>query len=182
MFQPVAAVTNEMIQHKNRLKLVLLFGVILALCKLQGNPNLALNEIIIYMILWCGMSYANYCLLVFFIILDIFNTISHIEWIGILIQRIVVFGENPFKVDSEAAKFYHVVIIVTFIFDIIAIKLTFEAYKCFKATSYKEFFDIGGGQTRETRPNTRNRDEEDPDVNHLDPSRHFQGQGMRIGG
>ena len=187
MFDPVPVFTDEMTKHKNRLKLVLVFAVILAFCKFGADPNSAINELILCTLLLCGLINANFCVLVFFMILKLMDLVMHGVGIAILIQRMILMKENPFGVDSGKENFYHLIVIFTFVFDIIALNIIFEAYKCFKEVSYKNyagFVGQGQGQRQGGRPIRRNDnyDEERPVVNNQGPARPFQGRGMRIGG
>ncbi len=180
MFQPAPIFTEEMNLHKNRLRLLLVIGVILGLAKFPFSPDIALNDLIALVFLWCASSYANHCLLVFFMIITLFATFSYIVMISILLQRVIVLHENPFKVDSAPEVFFHRLIIATAIFDFFLLKFSFEAYKCFKAVAYGEVGRVG--QVIGRNPRFTRESDEDIQVNTNNPAGNFQRQGMRIGG
>ncbi len=174
MFQPPAVITSEIKAQQTKMFVVFGVGLLLALCKFSQNASYALNEILVLMLFLCGTMYANFCLLVFFIVLTMFGMVNYLIEIGILAQLHYFNGFSPFNRMDGKQKFYSIVVILTVIFDIAAIYITFHAYRVFKHESFK---GIGG----DGPSNIMMRDRTRPD-NRSAPSNAFQGTGIRIGG
>lgn len=144
MFRNDIPQTPEVKQHQTNLFIVFGIGMVLAICKVAERPEFTLSEILVSMLFLCGVMYTNYCLLVFYIILTVYATIIYFMEFGIMVQIRVMTGSNPFAAKSSSFIFFYVVLGVTFVFNIIAIYLTFQAYKVFKYEAFKG--SLGGGQ------------------------------------
>ena len=172
---------NEQMKSKSRGLYVLFFvGLVLAFCKFAGGSSgasLALNEIIGLLLFICGIYSYNFCLLVVFIVLVLFNLLQFVMIIGKDIQN----GTNPFAGAFGGYQFFYVVLILTFIYDIVACVFVFRAYKLFKYEALKGAMgggtftggNVGGGGNPQP-PNQRNEPNRGGDFNA------FHGQGVRI--
>merc|ERR1719354_23955 len=81
------------------------------------------------MLFLCGIMYTNYCLLVFYIILNLYSTI--------LAQVLIIAKENPFKGASAGYVFFYVILGISIAFNITAVYFVFLAYRVFKYESTK---------------------------------------------
>ena len=174
MFQSQFDPTTETKTHQVRLYIIFGIGLFLAFCKFVGQPQFALSEVITYMLFLCGAIYTNYCMIVFYIILTLFSMISYFMYFGQLAQIHVGTGISSLVAMDWRGRFFFIILLITFVFDIIAITLAFWAYKAFKFESFKGFTAGRGGAGR--------RAEEDggrgSGRNQAQP---FQGRGVRIG-
>ena len=175
MFQPAVNVTPEMKQHQTRLFFVFGIGLVLAFCKVVGNVSFALNEILVLMLFLCGIMYTNYCMIVFYIILTVFSMIAYLMEFGRMAQVHFFTGTSQFAVVDAKMKFFYIILIITFVFDIFAIMFAFWAYKSFKYEAFKGA--VGGNVPMQ---NTRRPNEAQANSQARGPSP-FQGRGVRIG-
>ena len=179
MFGPQVEPNEQMKSMSKGLYVLFFIGLVLAFCKFAGGQigtSLALNEIIGLLLFVCGIYSYNYCLLVVFIVLILFNMLQFIMLIGKDIQN----SNNPFKGEFGGYQFFYVILIITFIYDVICCVFCFRAYKLYKYEALKGFigsgtFTGGGGQrVGGNNPPPRN----EPRGNDFNA---FQGQGVRIG-
>ena len=174
MFQPALNVTPEMKQHQTRLFFIFGIGLVLAICKVVGNAAFALNEILVLMLFLCGTMYTNYCMIVFYIILTLFSMISYLMEFGRMIQVYFFVGSSQFASLDAKMKFFYVILVITFVFDIFAIMFSFWAYKSFKYETFK-------GSMAGTVPMQDTRRQNEAAQNQSRGPTPFQGRGIRIG-
>ena len=174
---------NEQMKSMSKVLWGLFFtGLALAFCKFAGGQtgsSLALNEIIGLLLLACGIYSYNYCLLVVYIVLILFNMLQFVMLIGKDIQN----SQNPFKDQPGSFQFFYVILMVTFIFDIICCVYCFKAYKLFKYEALKGFIGSGGGGGQRlggTGNPRQNQQPQQPQPQGNDFNA-FHGQGVRIG-
>ena len=146
MFRNDIPLTDEVKQNKNRLFWVFGLGLILALAKTGERPDFALSEILASMLFLCGIMYTNYCLLVFYIVLTLYSMIIYFMEFGKLAQIKIITGENPFTGLTSGMFFFFIILGITFLFDILAVYLTFLAYKVFKYEAFKGTVGGNGNQ------------------------------------
>ena len=179
MFGPSVQPTEEMKKMSKGLYILFFIGLVLSLCKFAGGSagaSMAFNEIIGLLLLVCGISTYNYCLIVVYIVLVLFNILQFVMIIGKDIQN----QRNPFSSGAEgsgAYQFFYIVMIITFIYDIVACYVCFKAYKLFKYETLKGFIGAGtfGGNSQPPQHNQPQRNDNGGGFNA------FQGQGVRIG-
>ena len=181
MFGPQVEPNEQMKSMSKGLYVIFFIGLALAFCKFAGGStgsSLALNEIIGLLLLVCGIYSYNYCLLVVFIVLVLFNMLQFVMLIGKDIQN----SNNPFKDQPGSFQFFYAVIIITFVYDIVACVFCFRAYKIFKYEALKGFIGsgaLGGGQpVGGNNYNPGDNQQNPPQGNNFNA---FQGQGVRIG-
>ena len=171
MFGPQTQPTEQMKSTSKLLFTLFFIGLILAFCKFAGGQagsSMALSEIISLLLFACGIYSYNYCFLVLFIVLILFNMLQTVMMVGRDIQN----GQNPFDNPSSSFQFFYVIVILTFIFDIVCCLFCFRAYKVYKYETLKGY--LGGGQGLGGNPQPQNEEQ----GNNFDA---FQGQGVRIG-
>ena len=174
---------NEQMKSMSKVLWALFFtGLALAFCKFAGGStgsSLALNEIIGLLLLACGIYSYNYCLLVVYIVLILFNMLQFVMLIGKDIQN----SQNPFKDQPKSFQFFYVILIITFIFDIICCVYCFKAYKLFKYEALKGFIGGGGGGGGQRLGGSGNGNGNPPQRNEPQGNdfNAFHGQGVRIG-
>ena len=177
MFGPQVEPNDQMKSMSKVLWGLFATGLVLAVCKFAGGQtgsSLALNEIIGLLLLACGIYSYNYCLLVVYIVLILFNMLQFVMLIGKDIQN----SENPFKDKPGSYQFFYIILMVTFIFDIICCVFCFRAYKLFKYEALKGFIGSGGGGGQRLGGSGNPPPRNEPQGNDFNA---FQGQGVRIG-
>ncbi len=145
------------------------------MCKIVEQPSFALNEVLVLLLFLCGAVYANYCMVVFFIIMTLFTMISYFMEFGRLAQVHIAKGRSPFVAMEKGKIFFYVILMVTFLFDFFAIMFTFWAYKVFKYEAFKSSGANAG------MPNNNRVDEESGNGNNNGRPSSFTGRGIRIG-
>ena len=193
MFGPQVQPNDQMKSTSRGLYILFFVGLTLSLCKFAGGSlgsSMAINEIIGLLLFACGIYSYNYCLIVVYIVLVLFNMLQFIMIVGKDIQN----QKNPFNTEGAGFggyQFFYIIMIVTFIYDIVSCVVCFKAYKLFKYETLKGFMGSGtqpgtfgqgnaggngngnGGQN----PNHNQPNQEQPGED-FSP---FRGQGVRIG-
>lgn len=169
MFTPQIQTTPDLKTSQIHLYTLFTIGLFLALSKLLGAPSIALNEILQSSLLLCGALCLNYCLVVFFVILSLFNTLMISQIIGIQIQQYFILGANKLSGNNGKDIFLYTIFVVTIFFNFVAVIVSFFAYKKFK----KAVFNGGNGLTAHLDKGEGNGGKKDFEA--------FKGEGVKIG-
>ena len=167
MFMPSPEPTDEMRSHQTKLYVVFGVYLILGFLKLTGNPSFAISEIIASLLFLCGIVGLNYCMVVFFMVLVLFTMFQYMMYFGLVVQHYIYKGTSPMS-QGGMALFFFIVVAISFVFNIFAEMICFDAYKCFKWEALKG--------VAEPSPSA-------PLNNDLESKKHtpFQGKGTPIG-
>jgi hypothetical protein len=105
------------------------FVMMITLISAIGFPGI--NELFNAMILLCGAQSMNFCFMIFYIIIMINDCISYFCAVGYLIQL----GEfsQCYHGSNQCNGFQATMLIVFFVFSIVAVYVAFQAYRVFKA-------------------------------------------------
>ena len=175
MFGPQVQPSPEMKKISTGLYMIFFAGLILSFCKFAGGSfgsSLALNEIIACLLFICGIYSYNYCLIVVYVVLVLFDEFQILMIIGKDIQN----SSNPFAAGkSGGEKFFYSILIITFVYNIVACVFCFKAYRIFKYESLKGMM---GGAGAPIGGNTNNNNNQNQNQNR---GNNFSGQGVRIG-
>ena len=181
MFQPQIPLTDQTKILQKKLYTLIFIGITLAFLKFFTIPaisSLAFSEIINYSILICSAICLNYCLLVFFVIFQLFTFLSILLILGIEIQEQIVLGKSDFLNFSSKSIFSLFVVFVTIFF---YVYLFFECLKIYRV--FKKMFlggsSVGTGLLSGRQGRQGERREEERDVREND---RFAGPGIVIGG
>lgn len=120
-----------------------------------------INELFNMMILMCGAYSMNFCIMIFYIIIMFNDCISYFCAVGYLIQ-LGKFG-TCYTTSSDCNGFQATMLVLFFVFSIVAVTVSFYAYRVFKAKDLgllEGHLNIGGAQVG---AGNRQRDEENND-------------------
>ena len=135
MFNPQIPLTTTTKSGQTTLYILFAIGMFLSICKFS-ILQLALNEILTNILLLCSAICLNYCILVFYIILLIFNTLTIFQIIGIQFQKSIFLNANFFE-GGNPEIFIFVIILFTFFFNLISVWICYSVYKKFKTVFVK---------------------------------------------
>lgn len=123
---------NDLKSYNVSLYLIFFFGIILAFIKLffKEGLHMGLNEIMEQFVLLMAVMCTNYCLLVFFIILILFNTCFSLVLISIQLQQKFLLGKSQMEIEKKYA--IYIVLGLTVIYNIVAAIVCFFAYRQYK--------------------------------------------------
>ena len=175
MFTPQIQPNDELRKKQTTLYIVFGIGLVLLFARFFININLAIHDMMIYLLFWCGIAFYNYCMLAFFVIMLLFSLLNYIAFIGTIIQVRVL--TSQFNTDFKGpVAFVFAVISLTIIYNIIASWYCYDAYKLFK---YETLKNVGGagGNPGVQMDGGRNTDPE----NGQTQFKAFQGSGVKIG-
>ena len=148
---PVVKRPSDEIESTQRTLYVLFFvGMLLAVLKLGASIMLGISEIIVVLMFLCGICCANYCLIVFYIVMLLLNMISFCMLFGRVCQIHIHTGTSPIGVELGFTVLF-VLMLISVIYDLVAVFVCFNAYKTFKfeLTSYGK--DIEKGSVHPTQ-------------------------------
>ena len=137
--------TPDLRKRKKILYIALAFGLALNVARFFVSVHLALNDLLTMLLLFLGIKYLNYCMLVFFIILTLFAMSSYVMLIGIIIQSHTALGEVDIN-RGERTAFIITLVSVSLIFDIVVCWLCYDNYKILK---HKTIYGNVGGLARQ---------------------------------
>ena len=166
--------TPALKKQQNTLYKVLYAGLALAVITLFINPSIAFNNLISLSLLYCGIAYYNYCMLVFFVIFTLFNIVQFMMYLGIILQQFILTGKAG---DAKTSTIILTVgfLLINIIYDVIACYYSYEAYKEFK---HHTFSGMQSGEPLMGRNENRGgRDEEQGRGNNFTP---FGGRGTPL--
>ena len=171
MFAPQLNETPELKVRQQKLYIVFGIGLILTFIRFFINVQLAVNDLLSFLLFWCGIAYYNYCMLVFFVILTLFSMLSYGMIIGIFVQKQVLLGSTDIGMDG-ASVFLISMVLITLIYDFYACWLCYDNYKVFK------YYTFSGGANRGGIQMDNN--QRDPE-NGNDTFKAFGGKGVTVG-
>ena len=173
MFSPQIQPTDELRKKQTTLYIVFGIGLILLFARFFISINLAINDLLIYLLFWCGIAFYNYCMLAFFVIMTLFSLLNYISFIGTLVQIKIL--TSQFETGSSLPPaFVFGVLGLTIVYDIVACWFCYDAYKAFKYEMFKGMGAVGGqGLQMESNRNV------DPEAG--DQFKAFKGSGVKIG-
>lgn len=184
MFEPTINPSPELLEKQQSLYFIFGIGLILTLIQFFISFSLSFSNLMILMFLWCAAAFFNYFIIVTFVIFTIVTMLQYVCVLGILIQVYIFTGEY-----AAGGKNYTVIVasimLITLIYDVVAIKVSYNAYRIFKYHSYRAYM-VAGAQSSSDRYGNRdehdrllhgNRDEE---TNRRGFSA-FHGTGVRLG-
>ena len=132
MFSPQITPTDDLKKSQMYLYIIFGIGLFLAFSKFVGAPSIALNELLQNGLLLCGSMCLNYCMVVFYVILALFNTLMICQIIGIQIQQYVILGANKLSTGNSKDIFLYTIFSITIVFNIISVIVCYYAYIKFK--------------------------------------------------
>ena len=173
MFIPRVQPNDVLRKKRSTLYILLGAGIILLFPKFFIDVNLAVNGLIILILLWCGISQLNYCLLAFFVIISLLGLLSYISFAGIFIQTLILSPDKNNKAQTSTL-FTIFIITLSIVYNITACWYCYDAYKIFKYETIK-----GIGMSSENQEFVmKNKNEENKKGQDFTA---FQGTGVKIG-
>lgn len=132
---PSAYATPAAKRHQCHLYILVLFHFVLGIMLTVANPPAGIMELIIPLLLLCTAYSMNFCTLIFYMILMLNDTILYMSAVGLVIQN----GDLPSfyrKGNRNYDPYLMTVYIIWFVFSIIALIVSFYAYREFKGMAY----------------------------------------------
>lgn len=116
---------------------IFFIGTGLAISKFffKDTIPIGINEMFEHLLLLFGIMCSNYCILVFYIILLIFNSVFILRLIGVQIQQKIVLSTSQMEVERKYAEY--MILLATLLFNIIACIVCFYAYREYKNAFFK---------------------------------------------
>jgi hypothetical protein len=105
-------------------------------------PPVGISEIFFAMILLCIAYSMNFCMVIFYLIFMLQDAIQYFSAIGLLVQRGDFVRCYRKEITDKCDPFQLTVIILFFVFSIVAIAVSFYSYRVFKAMAMGQ---IGAG-------------------------------------
>ena len=132
--------------------LYVLFAVALTLAvlKLAANALLGINELLVTFMFLCGICCANYCLIVFYIVMMLLSTVNFLMLFGRAAQIHIHTGETPIGQEICFTALFFLAV-ASVIYNIIAILVCFGAYRTFKYAIKMHGKDIEKGVVHPTQ-------------------------------
>ena len=101
-------------------------------------PGLGIGEIFFSMILMCIAYSMNFCMVIMYMIMMMFDIVQYFSAVGMFIQsgNFVKCYHNDMNVDSkkiDKCPFKLTMLIIFFVFSVVAVIVSFYAYRIFKA-------------------------------------------------
>ncbi len=118
---------------------------VLAITMCVAIPGPGFGEIMAAMILICTAHCMNYCMLIFYMFMAMFDIVQYFSAVGLLIQQ-GQFGpcyrnENP----KYCNPFSVTMVLIFLVFSMVALGVAFYAYRVFKAYAMGQLANSGGG-------------------------------------
>ena len=175
MFTPQVQPNDELREKQKTLYIVFGIGIILLFARFFIDINLAIRDMMIYLLFWCGVAFYNYCMLAFFVIMLLFSLLNYVSLLGTIIQVRVLTAQFNTGFKGPVA-FVVAVIGLTIIYNVAACWFCYDAYKVFKYETSKNY---GGsiGQQNIQMETGKNADLEGG----KSQFRAFKGPGVKIG-
>ena len=139
--QPVVPPTEAGLKHKQRLYILIIVHLILAITYMFVSITGGLFELITVLILWCATSQMQFCQLIIYMILCLNNLIGSLAGIGLLLQT----GKFASCFSSGFTSFAVVLLLIFIVFYAIAVYVAFQAYREFKGTMHDNGMGGAGG-------------------------------------
>ena len=139
-----AMATPEAKQHQCHLYVLAILHFSMAVMLCIALPPLGISEIFTALILMCTAYAMNFCMLIFYMIMMLMDVVQYFSSIGLLVQRGDFVRCYKNELPDRCNPFVVTVIILFFLFAIIANVVAFYAYRIFKATALGQV--NGGGQ------------------------------------
>jgi hypothetical protein len=174
MDNPSANATPAAKTHQCHLYILVLFHFVMGILLTVANPPAGIMELIIPLILLCTAYSMNFCTLIFYMILMLNDVVLYLSAVGLVVQN----GDLPrfYRRGSGLYDpFLMTVYILWFVFSIIALVVSFYAYREFKGMAYDSMGMQGGavygGMMRgmNNRAGGRRRSSNDSDVEYGQP-------------
>ena len=137
--QPVVPPTPAGKKHRTRLYVLCGIHLLLSIVMMFINFIGGLFEIMLVLILYCSASQMHFCQLMMYMIFCMNNFLVVFCGIGLVVQN----GEFPDFYTDQSKGFTMTVLIIFAVYYIVAIAISFYAYKEFKAMLYES--GQGGG-------------------------------------
>ena len=180
MFQPQPNPTPELIKNQKRLYMFLVLGLVLNFARFSISMQLAFNDLILFLILWCAAASFNYCLIVLFIVYTIFSSLIYFFTLGTLMQIYIITGHLYLGRKVNVA-FILAILVSTLVYNVVVIKIAFGSYKVFKDHMYRNL-GVSGQQGNERLYNANDdRDDRRDEENRRGGFEPFIGRGVRLG-
>ena len=140
--QPVCPPSQSALAMKRNLYIVLFIHLVLALTLFFTTGAGGLQDLILVLILWCGISQMHYCHILIYIFMSLFNWISFVSAIGLMLQN----GSFFSQLGKGGQTTFVVLLVLAFtVFYPSATYVTFKAYKEFKGMAYDNGMGGAGG-------------------------------------
>lgn len=153
-----AMATPEAKQHQCHLYVLAILHFSMAVMLCIALPPLGISEIFTALILMCTAYSMNFCMLIFYMIMMLMDVVQYFSSIGLLVQRGELGQCYRNEKPDECNPFVVTVIILFFVFAIIAVAVAFYAYRIFKANALGQ---LGGGGLLGGVPVGRNNNDDD---------------------
>ena len=172
-------------KYKKILYTILLTQTLLTILKFTGpDYYLPINELLLNLILTCGICYLNFCLIAFYCIFFMFNMIQYFVILGRMVQNYIK-GFFDFFGSSSRMKFYYSVVFVNFVFGFFFCWVFFRAYRFLKVNAVNEIKGGYGNRSNfgnfESEKKVEIEEIRKNGENGKNGFNAFQGKGMRIG-
>ena len=184
MFAARNASTNSLKASQKSLYTVLYMGLIVILFTCLIDVSLGFSNLMMLAFLWCAAAYFNHILLVFVVILMLATAVQYSMALGIITQVYLIKHEYFIR-NKHTTIIYSAMLAFVIIYNIIAIRASFRAYRVFKYHALGAFVPSARQDAAHAHVDndegahllTSNRDEE----NNRRGFMAFGGSGVRIG-
>ena len=130
MCEPIVPPTEKAKMFRIMLMILGIIHLVLAIMYCFCNTQSGIYELVIVSILFCSIASVNFCCLMMYMIYISMNFFTFLSTIGLVIQ--VQSFVKVFQSGSSPAIFQFVVILMLFVYYIVAIILCYCAYREFK--------------------------------------------------
>lgn len=181
--RPRTNIPDNPLKYQKILYRVLYTGLFVTFLQFFVDFGQAFSNLTTLMLLWCATAFLSHLLLVFVILMLLLSVVQYTIVLGMIIQVYLV-ADKYLITNKRNTITYSLILVIVILYDIIAIRASFVAYRVFKynftsLTGSNRFHNIGSRHTDvdETNQLLPTRNDEESGRRRFEP---FRGHGIRI--